>query len=64
MSALIKMILLKVIKDFVISKVVDELLEYLREKAADTQNTQIDDAIVAGIEASKDDITNFLKGKL
>ena len=64
MSLLIKTILLKIIKDYVISKVIDEVIEYLKEKAADTKNTEIDDAIVNGIEASKQDITDFLKGKL
>ena len=64
MSLLIKTILLKIIKDYVISKVIDEVIEYLKEKAADTKNTEIDDAIVNGIEASKQDITDSLKGKL
>lgn len=57
----IKVILFSVIKGYVLPKIIDEIIDYLEQKAKDSTVTEIDDSIVAGIKAHKEQIIDQVK---
>lgn len=61
MGAIIKTILFSIVKGYVLPKILDEIIDYLDKKAKDMTVTEIDDSIVDGIKAHKDEIITQIK---
>lgn len=61
MGAIIKTILFSIVKGYVLPKILDEIIDYLDKKAKDITVTEIDDSIVDGIKAHKDEIITQIK---
>lgn len=61
MGTVLRMIAFSVVKNYILPRIIDEVIKILKDWAARTEFTDVDDAAVAGLEAHKEELVAALK---